>query len=246
MYEHITISSTQLINSLDSQNSTHSTETIVFYIVFRTHSRSALRATSSGEDWSSTKLDKSSAVGERSRGKRISLASLREETLMAKSRWLLAAMRRERARSLGSPAMCSKSTRIAFVKLEFSKRELKPDTAQSLSMERFAHANQKRSEFLRFRAGFHLLEKRRKKLPSNKGDPNPKYKPRFASALQKTCANMITRRTLLSRGLKSLRFLGRIVTGKENDAWRSIAKRFYQHQVNGKLYQDKFSACIVY
>ncbi|KAF4371094.1 hypothetical protein F8388_020821 [Cannabis sativa] len=113
-----------------------------------------------------------------------------------------------------------------------------------LSMERFAHANQKRSELLRFRAGFHLLEKRRKKLPSNKRDPNPKYKPRFASALQKTCANMITRRTLLSRGLKSLRFLGRTVTGKENDAWRSIGKRFYQHQVNGKLYQDKFSACI--
>ncbi|KAM6566177.1 hypothetical protein CsatA_025305 [Cannabis sativa] len=55
---------------------------------------------------------------------------------------------------------------------------------------------------------------------------------------------MITRRTLLSRGLKSLRFLGRTVTGKENDAWRSIAKRFYQHQVNGKLYQDKFSDCI--
>ncbi|KAM6578745.1 hypothetical protein CsatB_030582 [Cannabis sativa] len=47
-----------------------------------------------------------------------------------------------------------------------------------------------------------------------------------------------------SRGLKSLRFLDRTVTGKENDAWRSIEKRFYQHQVNGKLCRDKFGVCI--
>ena len=47
-----------------------------------------------------------------------------------------------------------------------------------------------------------------------------------------------------SRGLRSLRFLDRTVTGKENDAWRSIEKRFNQHAVDGKLSRDKFGACI--
>ncbi|XP_048322329.2 putative respiratory burst oxidase homolog protein H [Ziziphus jujuba] len=47
-----------------------------------------------------------------------------------------------------------------------------------------------------------------------------------------------------SRGLKSLRFLDRTVTGKEADAWRSIEQRFIQHQVDGRLCKEKFGVCI--
>ncbi|TKY66041.1 putative respiratory burst oxidase-like protein H [Spatholobus suberectus] len=46
------------------------------------------------------------------------------------------------------------------------------------------------------------------------------------------------------RGIKGLRFLDRTVTGKENDAWKSIEKRFAQHAVDGKLSKDKFGTCI--
>ncbi|XP_044466376.1 putative respiratory burst oxidase homolog protein H [Mangifera indica] len=47
-----------------------------------------------------------------------------------------------------------------------------------------------------------------------------------------------------ARGLQSLRFLDRTVTGKENDAWRSIEKRFNQFAVNGKLPKEKFGICV--
>lgn len=47
-----------------------------------------------------------------------------------------------------------------------------------------------------------------------------------------------------SRGLKSLRFLDRTMTGKEADAWRSIEKRFNQHAPDGSLCRDKFGTCI--
>lgn len=47
-----------------------------------------------------------------------------------------------------------------------------------------------------------------------------------------------------TRGLKSLRFLDRTITGKEDDAWRSIEKRFNQHAVDGRISKDKFAACI--
>ncbi|KAL5581133.1 hypothetical protein UlMin_013575 [Ulmus minor] len=47
-----------------------------------------------------------------------------------------------------------------------------------------------------------------------------------------------------AKGIKSLRFLDRTVTGKENDAWKSIEKRFNQYAVEGKLSRDKFGVCI--
>ncbi|KAL1321415.1 hypothetical protein HN51_066223 [Arachis hypogaea] len=47
-----------------------------------------------------------------------------------------------------------------------------------------------------------------------------------------------------ARGLKGLRFLDRSVTGKENDAWKSIGKRFNQNAVDGKISKDKFGTCI--
>lgn len=47
-----------------------------------------------------------------------------------------------------------------------------------------------------------------------------------------------------ARGLQSLRFLDRTVTGKENDAWRSIERRFQQFAVNGRLPKDKFGICV--
>lgn len=46
------------------------------------------------------------------------------------------------------------------------------------------------------------------------------------------------------RGLMSLRFLDRTTTGKEEDAWRKIEKRFPQNEVDGRLYKDKFGICI--
>ncbi|XP_073015719.1 putative respiratory burst oxidase homolog protein H [Primulina eburnea] len=47
-----------------------------------------------------------------------------------------------------------------------------------------------------------------------------------------------------SQGLKSLRFLDRTRTGKEEDAWKDIEKRFNQHAVYGRLLKDKFGVCI--
>lgn len=47
-----------------------------------------------------------------------------------------------------------------------------------------------------------------------------------------------------AKGLQSLRFLDRTVTGKEMDAWRSTERRFDQFAVNGKLHKDKFGVCV--
>ncbi|GAV71392.1 Ferric_reduct domain-containing protein/FAD_binding_8 domain-containing protein/NAD_binding_6 domain-containing protein/NADPH_Ox domain-containing protein/EF_hand_4 domain-containing protein [Cephalotus follicularis] len=48
-----------------------------------------------------------------------------------------------------------------------------------------------------------------------------------------------------ARGLNSLRFLDRTMTGREIDAWRSIEKRFNQFAGdNGKLCKEKFGICI--
>ncbi|KAK4441132.1 putative respiratory burst oxidaseprotein H [Sesamum alatum] len=47
-----------------------------------------------------------------------------------------------------------------------------------------------------------------------------------------------------TRGLMSLRFLDRTRTGKEEDAWRAIEKRFNQNVVDGRLFKDKFGVCI--
>lgn len=47
-----------------------------------------------------------------------------------------------------------------------------------------------------------------------------------------------------AKGLNSLRFLDRTVTGKETDAWRAIERRFHQFAVDGKLPRDKFGICV--
>ncbi|CAH8380782.1 unnamed protein product [Eruca vesicaria subsp. sativa] len=47
-----------------------------------------------------------------------------------------------------------------------------------------------------------------------------------------------------ARGLQSLRFLDRTVTGRERDSWRSIENRFNQFAVDGKLPKEKFGICI--
>lgn len=48
----------------------------------------------------------------------------------------------------------------------------------------------------------------------------------------------------VARGLKSLRFLDRTVTGKEGDAWKAIERRFHQAAVEGRIFRDNFGACI--
>lgn len=48
-----------------------------------------------------------------------------------------------------------------------------------------------------------------------------------------------------ARGLNSLWFLDKkIVAGKEEDAWKSVQKRFNQHAVDGRLYKENFGVCI--
>lgn len=47
-----------------------------------------------------------------------------------------------------------------------------------------------------------------------------------------------------AKGLNSLRFLDRTVTGKEGDAWRLVEKRFNQFAVGGMLPKDKFGICL--
>lgn len=51
-------------------------------------------------------------------------------------------------------------------------------------------------------------------------------------------------RSSAARGLDGLRFLDRIMTGKEVDAWMATEKRFQQFSVDGKLRREKFGICI--
>lgn len=46
-----------------------------------------------------------------------------------------------------------------------------------------------------------------------------------------------------AKGLESLRFLDKTVTGRESD-WKPIEKRFNQFAVEGKLHRDKFGICV--
>ncbi|CAK8541622.1 unnamed protein product [Lathyrus sativus] len=57
-------------------------------------------------------------------------------------------------------------------------------------------------------------------------------------------SKMVRMQSGAARGLKGLRFLDRTVTGKEDDAWKSIEKRFTQHAVGGMLFKDKFGQCM--
>lgn len=50
--------------------------------------------------------------------------------------------------------------------------------------------------------------------------------------------------SVASQGIRSLRFLDRAITGKEEDAWKDIEKRFNQHAVHGRLFKEKFGICI--
>lgn len=47
-----------------------------------------------------------------------------------------------------------------------------------------------------------------------------------------------------TKGLKTLRFIDRITTGKEGEAWRSVEKRFHQLATDWRLPRDKFGVCI--
>lgn len=47
-----------------------------------------------------------------------------------------------------------------------------------------------------------------------------------------------------TRGLDGLRFVDRVMTGKEADAWMAIEKRFQQFSIDGKLPREKFGICI--
>ncbi|OVA09959.1 Cytochrome b245 [Macleaya cordata] len=47
-----------------------------------------------------------------------------------------------------------------------------------------------------------------------------------------------------SKGIQSLRFLARTTTGKEDDAWKAVEKRFNELAYEERLYKDNFGRCI--
>ncbi|XP_010520317.1 PREDICTED: putative respiratory burst oxidase homolog protein H [Tarenaya hassleriana] len=71
----------------------------------------------------------------------------------------------------------------------------------------------------------------------NLGPPMGKKPPLGPKRVERTTSSA-------ARGLQSLRFLDRTVTGRERDAWRSIENRFNQFAIDGKLPKEKFGVCI--
>uniref|UniRef100_A0A7N1A367 Uncharacterized protein n=1 Tax=Kalanchoe fedtschenkoi TaxID=63787 RepID=A0A7N1A367_KALFE len=69
-------------------------------------------------------------------------------------------------------------------------------------------------------------------------------KPINNGAYPPTLHNMGRTASTAARGLKSLRFLDRTVTGKEADAWKAVERRFSQYANDGRLSADKFGPCI--
>ncbi|KAK9055413.1 hypothetical protein SSX86_026496 [Deinandra increscens subsp. villosa] len=51
-------------------------------------------------------------------------------------------------------------------------------------------------------------------------------------------------RSSATRGLDGLRFLDKVITGKEVDAWMAIEKRFQRFSTDGKLPREKFGICV--
>lgn len=51
-------------------------------------------------------------------------------------------------------------------------------------------------------------------------------------------------RSSAARGLDGLRFLDKVITGKEVDAWMAIEKRFQRFAADGKLPREKFGICV--
>ncbi|PIA59476.1 hypothetical protein AQUCO_00400393v1 [Aquilegia coerulea] len=88
---------------------------------------------------------------------------------------------------------------------------------------------------------------------SNSNPNKPPKAPNFSGPLDEnavpkvkvpTLAQMGRTTSSASRGLMSLRFLDRTMTGREGDAWRPVEKRFNQYATNGKLSKDDFGRCI--
>ncbi|KAI3965042.1 hypothetical protein MKX01_013973 [Papaver californicum] len=51
-------------------------------------------------------------------------------------------------------------------------------------------------------------------------------------------------KTSATKGIQGLRFLARTKTGKEDDAWRAVEKRFNELAYEERLYRDNFGKCI--
>ncbi|PIN10074.1 Ferric reductase, NADH/NADPH oxidase [Handroanthus impetiginosus] len=64
------------------------------------------------------------------------------------------------------------------------------------------------------------------------------------NGVQESAPRMGRLESSATRGLMSLRFLDRTTTGKEEDAWKTIEKRFNQNAIDGRLFKDKFGVCI--
>ncbi|KAI7732565.1 hypothetical protein M8C21_024171 [Ambrosia artemisiifolia] len=57
-------------------------------------------------------------------------------------------------------------------------------------------------------------------------------------------SRMKRQRSSAARGLDGLRFVDRVMSGKEVDAWMAIEKRFQRFSADGKLPREKFGICI--
>ncbi|KAI3514215.1 hypothetical protein L1887_12534 [Cichorium endivia] len=55
---------------------------------------------------------------------------------------------------------------------------------------------------------------------------------------------LVRQKSSAARGLSGLKFLDRVITGKEEDAWMGVEKRFHRFSANGKLQKEKFGICI--
>lgn len=79
---------------------------------------------------------------------------------------------------------------------------------------------------------------------NNKSGSSPKSVSESSLRQRKMNPKMGRMESGAKRGLMGLKFLDRAKTGKEEDAWRAIEKRFHQNAVDGRLFKDKFGACI--
>ncbi|XP_031400877.1 putative respiratory burst oxidase homolog protein H isoform X2 [Punica granatum] len=80
--------------------------------------------------------------------------------------------------------------------------------------------------------------------PNAASNPDAMVAPRKRVGFQDDGPRIVRTESSAKKGLRSLRFLDRAISGKEVDAWKSVEKRFHQLAFDGRLPRDKFGACI--
>ncbi|PKI52023.1 hypothetical protein CRG98_027675, partial [Punica granatum] len=75
-------------------------------------------------------------------------------------------------------------------------------------------------------------------------NPDAIVAPRKRVGFQNNGARIEWTGSSAKKGLRSLRFLDRTISGNEVDAWKSAEKRCHQLALDGRLPRDKFGVCI--